>query len=124
MTDTVERLIAEYTRRYVAQDIDGVTDLCLVPFLAVREGRPIHMPDRGAVYDHFKTVIAAYQAAGYASFSAVDIDTRALGERAAFTTIRWNALASDGSIARDSRTTYHLLSTDAGWRFLSYTNHF
>jgi len=120
----VEALIREYTRRYVAQDIDGVVELCLVPFLAIREGRPIHMADRGAVHDHFKTVIAAYQAAGFASFSAVEIDTRALGDRAAFTTIRWNALAPDGSIARDSWTTYHVLRTDEGWRFLSYTNHF
>jgi hypothetical protein len=120
----VEALIREYTRRYVGQDIDGVVELCLVPFLAIREGRPIHMADRGAVHDHFETVIAAYQAAGYASFSAVEIDTTPLGDQAAFTTVRWNALGADGAVARDSRTTYHVLRTDDGWRFVSYTNHF
>ena len=124
MTDTVEGLIAEYTRRYVAQDIDGVTDLCLVPFLAIREGRPIHMAERGAVHEHFRSIIAAYQTAGFASFTAVEIDIHPLGEHAAFATVRWNALDRGGVVARDTRTTYHLLSTGAGWRFLSYTNHF
>jgi len=27
-------------------------------------------------------------------------------------------------VLRDTRTTYHLLSTSDGWRLLSYTNHF
>ena len=124
MTDTVEGLLDEYTRRYVDQDIDGVTELCLVPFLAVREGRAIHLADRSAVHDHFATVIAAYQAAGFAGFSAVDIDIHPLGEQAALATVRWNALDGGGAVVRDTKTTYHLLDTDAGWRFLSYTNHF
>ena len=42
----------EYIRRYSERDVDGVTELCLAPFLAIREGVPIHMPDRDAVRDH------------------------------------------------------------------------
>jgi hypothetical protein len=114
----------EYTRRYVAHDEEGVTELCICPFLAIREGIPIHLADRAAVRDHFATVMDAYRDAGYASFSPVEIDTRELGERAAFTTVRWQALDHDGNVARDTMTTYHVLSTPAGWRFLSYTNHF
>ena len=124
MTDTVEGLIAEYTSRYVAQDIDGVAELCLVPFLAIREGRPIHMAERRAVNDHFRTIIAGYQTAGFASFSAVEIEVHPLGDQAPNATVRWNALDRSGAVARDTRTTYHLLQTEAGWRFLSYTNHF
>jgi hypothetical protein len=124
MTTTVEGLIEEYTRRYVAHDTEGVADLCVIPFLAVREGRPIHLVDRPAVVDHFGRVMDAYRAAGYASFGAVELDTHQLGDRAAFITVRWNALDDAGQVARDSLTTYHLLATDAGWRFLSYTNHF
>ena len=120
----IEALIAEYTRRYVAHDVDGVVDLCLVPFLAVRDGRPIHLADREATRSHFAVVMDAYRSAGYASFEAVQIDLHALGERSAFATVRWHARADDGSVARDSLTTYHLNLTDAGWRFLSYTNHF
>jgi len=51
--------------------------------------------------------------AGYASFSPVTIDTRHLGEPAAFTTVRWHALDTAGNVARDTLTTYHLLATPA-----------
>jgi hypothetical protein len=124
MTTAVDSLVHEYARRYVARDANAVTDLCLCPFLAIREGVAIHLADRAAVHDHFMKIIGAYRDAGYASFSPVAIDTRQLGEAAAFTTVRWHALDSDGKVARDTRTTYHLLATSAGWRFLSYTNHF
>jgi hypothetical protein len=124
MTTSVDELISEYTKRYVAHDTDGVADLCLIPFLAVREGRAIHLPDRAAVMEHFGRVMDAYQTAGYTSFSAVEIDPHPLGDRAAFVTVRWHALDDAGQVARDSMTTYHVLATDAGWRFLSYTNHF
>jgi hypothetical protein len=36
MTETVDSLLDEYTRRYVAHDEQGVTELCVCPFLAVR----------------------------------------------------------------------------------------
>lgn len=120
----IRALIDEYTRRYVAADIDGVTDLCDVPFLAIREGQAIHLPDRSAVRDHFARIIAGYQAAGFASFAPVELDIHAMGERSAFVIVRWHALDGDGQIARDSRTTYHVLASEAGWRILSYTNHF
>jgi hypothetical protein len=122
--DAVESLIHEYTARYVAHDAEGVTEMCLRPFLAIREGVAIHLPDKAAVRDHFNTIMDAYRDAGYSSFSPVAIDTRQLGERAAFTTVRWHALDADGNVARDSQTTYHLLETTGGWRFVSYTNHF
>ena len=124
VADAVESLMHEYTRRYTAHDADGVTDLCLWPFMAIREGVPIHLADREAVRDHFLTIMDAYRDAGYADFSPVEIRTRQLGEGAAFTTVRWHALDTDGNVARDTLTTYHLLASPAGWRFLSYTNHF
>ena len=124
MTVAIDSLIHEYARRYSACEVDGVTELCLWPFVAIRAGAAIHLADRDAVRDHFTTMIDAYRAAGYASFAAVAIDTRQLGERAAFATVRWHALDSDGEVARDTQTTYHLLATPDGWRILSYTNQF
>ena len=59
-------------------------------------------------------IIGAYRDAGYVSFSPVAINTRYLGEAAAFTTVRWHALDSDGKVARDTRTTYHMLATPRG----------
>ena len=124
MAAGVESLIHEYARRYSARDVDGVTELCLWPFVAIREGAAIPLADRDAVRDHFTAMVDAYRDAGYASFTPVAIDTRRLGERAAFATVRWHALDSEGQVARDTQTTYHLLATPDGWRILSYTNHF
>jgi hypothetical protein len=124
MAAAVESLIHEYARRYSARDVDGVTGLCLWPFVAIREGATIHLADRETVRDHFTAMIDAYRDAGYAGFAPVTIDTRRLGERAAFATVRWHALDGEGQVARDTQTTYHLLATPDGWRILSYTNHF
>ena len=124
MTAAIDSLIHEYARRYSAREVEGVTELCLWPFVAIREGAAIHLADRDAVRDHFTAMIDAYRDAGYASFAPVAIDTRQLGERPAFTTVRWHALDTDGNVARDTQTTYHLLATSDGWRILSYTNHF
>lgn len=124
MTATVDSIFAEYARRYSNRDLEGVSELCLWPFLAIREGVAIHMPDRDAVRDHFAAMIDAYRGAGVATWKPVEIDTRELGEHAVFTTVRWNALDAEGQVLRDTRTTYHLLATPDGWRFLSYTNHF
>jgi hypothetical protein len=123
-TAAIEALLHEYTRRYVARDVDGVAELCRAPFLAIREGRAIDMADPTAVHDHFTTVIEGYRTAGFAGFRPVSIDVRPLGPRAAFVTVRWHAYDADGGVARDSQTTYHVLQTEAGWRFVSYTNHF
>jgi hypothetical protein len=53
---TIESLIDEYARRYSAQDAVAVSALCEAPFLAIREGRAIHSPDRDAVREHFATM--------------------------------------------------------------------
>ena len=124
MTTTVQSYFDEYARRYSRRDTEGVADLCLWPFLAIREGVPIHMPDRAALRDHYAAMIDAYRGTGAATWKPVEIETHELGEHAVFTTVRWNALDSDGQVVRDTRTTYHLLATSAGWRLLSYTNHF
>jgi len=124
MPPDVDSLVHEYARRYSARDVEGVTELCLWPFLAIRGGVPIHLADRVAVRDHFTSMIDAYRDAGYASFAPVEIETHQLGEHSAFTTVRWHALDTNGNLARDTQTTYHLLATPDGWRFLSYTNHF
>ena len=122
--DTIESLIHEYARRYSAHDVDGVSALCLNPFLAIREGAAIHLGNWEAVREHFQTIMSAYRGSGAARWTPVEIDPYYLGERACFATVRWNAHDEEGSLLRDTRTTYHLLAGPDGWRFLSYTNHF
>jgi hypothetical protein len=115
----------EYTRLYSDRDVEGVTDLCLWPFLAIRRGEAIHMPDRAAVRDHFANAITAYRVTrDVVAWTPVEIDARQLGEHSVFATLHWNAVNADGQVVRDTWTSYQLLATPDGWRFLSYTNHF
>ncbi len=127
MTDTVESLFDAYASAYSARDMEEVTDLCRWPFLAVRRGEAIHLPDRDAVRDHFASAIEAYRFTGSDSlaWTPVEIDTRELGEHSVFATVHWNAVDdADGRVVRDTWTSYQLLATPDGWRFVSYTNHF
>jgi hypothetical protein len=125
MPGSVDSLFDEYARRYTERDVEGVTNLCVWPFLAVRTGEAIHLPDRGAVRDHFASAIAAYRiAAGAEEWTRVELDARQLGERSVFATVHWNALDADGQVVRNTWTSYQLLATPDRWRFLSYTNHF
>ena len=124
MKDAIEALVDEYARRYSEHDADAVTALCLWPFVAVREGAPIHLADRKQVRDHFATIMARYRGSGATTWSPVEIGVLPAGESACFATVRWNALAQDGSVLRDTTTTYQLLGGPGGWRFVSYTNHF
>ena len=125
MTSSVEALFNEYTRLYSERDVEGVTNLCLWPFLAIRKGEAIHLPDRDAVRDHFANAIIAYRVtSGVLTWTAIEVETRQLGEHSVFATLHWNAVDEDGQLRRDTYTSYHLLATPNGWRFLSYTNHF
>jgi hypothetical protein len=125
MSATVDSFFDEYARAYTEGDVEAVTSLCHWPLLAVRRGEAIHMPDRDAVWDHFASAIAAYRLAADAEkWTPLEIDTRQLGEHSVFATVHWNALDRDGQVVRDTWTSYQLLATPDGWRFLSYTNHF
>lgn len=124
MATSLDSLIEEYARRYSAQDALGVTELCETPFLAIREGSAIHLPDRDAVREHFTAMMSAYRGKGVAIWTPVEIEARQLGDSASFATVRWNATDEHGTVLRDTRTTYHVLHGPDGWRFLSYTNHF
>jgi hypothetical protein len=121
----VKAFLDEYVKRYAEGDVRGVTNLCHVPFLAVRRGEVIHMPDDGAVWDHFASAIGAYRrAAGVEQWKRLETDTRQLGEHSVFASVHWNALNANGQVVRDTWTSYQLLATPEGWRLLSYTNHF
>ena len=89
------------------------------------EGKRSTCRNRDAVWDHFASAIAAYRlAADAGKWSPITIDARHLGEHSVFATVHWNALNADGQVVRDTWTSYQLLATPDGWRFVSYTNHF
>jgi len=73
MSATVDSFFNEYARRYTERDVEGVTNLCHWPFLAIRKGETIHLPDRAAVRDHFFSAINAYRfAAGAGTWTPVE----------------------------------------------------
>ena len=124
MSATVDSLLDEYQQRYSERDAEGVTDLCLWPFLAIRRGEAIHLLDRDAVRNHFAAAVQAYRFTGVASWRRVETEVRQLGEYSVFMTVNWNTIDAEGKVLRDSWTSYQMLATSDGWRFLSYTNHF
>ncbi len=124
MTASVLSTLDEYGRLYSDRDVEGVTDLCLWPFLAIRRGEATHMPDRATVRDHFAKLIVAYKLKGVVGWKPVEVDARQLGEHSVFATVHWNAVNGEGEVIRNTWTSYQLLATPDGWRFLSYTNHF
>ena len=100
MTPSIVSIFDEYTRRYSERDVEGVTNLCLWPFLAIRKGEAIHLPDRNAVRDHFANAIIAYRVTkGVLTWSPVEIEARQLGEHSVFATLHWNAVDADGEVA-------------------------
>src|SRR5256885_14779124 len=104
---TVDAFLDEYIRRYAAGDVRGVTNLCHVPFLAVRRGEAIDMPDSGAVWDHFAAAIGAYRrAAGVETWKRLGTGTRPLGEPSVFASVHWDALDAHGEVGRDTPASY------------------
>jgi ketosteroid isomerase-like protein len=123
-TTAVRTLIAEYATRYSAHDVDGVANLCVHPFVAIRDGATIHLADESAVHDHFAAIMNTYRGSGASVWAPIEIDAHELGDVACFASVRWNAHDANGVVVRDTWTTYHAVATPEGWRFLSYTNHF
>lgn len=122
--DEIRSFFAHYAERYMAFDVDAVAALYEAPFLAVREGRPIHLPDAEAVRQHLVGLMAAYRDAGAAEAAIADLHSVSLGRSSALVTVRWHARAADGSLLRDFFTSYQLLrSGDGSWLILGYVYH-
>src|SRR2546423_15340993 len=101
---TVDAFLDEYIRRYAAGDVRGVTNLCHVPFLAVRRGEAIHMPDSGAVWDHFAAAIGAYRgAAGVEARDPLPTRTPPRRRQAAFATGHCEAPHADAKAGPETR---------------------
>src|SRR5688572_28435983 len=101
-----------YAERYMAGDAPAVADMCRVPFLAVRNGAPIHLGDREALLDHFAERMAAYRSAGAAAADVIALDILEQGDSAAVATVRWLVRSADGAVVRDFRTSYQMLGPD------------
>jgi hypothetical protein len=85
----------------------------------------IVLPDEGDVLTHFASALDAYRrATGARSWTPHEIRKIQLGDHATFATVNWHAVDADGQLVRDTWTSYQLVTTPDGWRFLSYTNHF
>jgi ketosteroid isomerase-like protein len=119
-----EGFFETYAERYMASDVDAISAMYEAPFLAVREGKAIHLADHDAVREHLAALMEAYRNAGATRAAIAALDITPLGHSCALATVRWNARAGDGALVRDFTTSYHLLRAEpGGWRILAYTNH-
>lgn len=122
MTHDLTSFFERYAERYMAGDAPAVASLCRVPFLAVRNGAPIHLGDRDALVEHLSGLMAAYRNAGAAAADAVAVDVLDQGDGAAVATVRWVVRSAEGAVVRDFRTSYQLLGPDP-WTIHGYVNH-
>ncbi|HZT94257.1 MAG TPA: hypothetical protein VE985_07270 [Gaiellaceae bacterium] len=106
---------ARYAERYMDSDADAVGELCEAPFLAVREGRAIHLADRAAVREHFSEVMAAYARSGAVRAEIHGLTVEPLGKSSANATVHWQVRSADGGLLKDFRTTYHMLLVESRW---------
>ena len=120
---TIQSFFDHYAERYMASDVDAIAAVYEAPFLAVRDGSAIHLPDGAAVQEHLAELMEAYGKAGAVRADIASLDTLPLGPSGAIVTVNWHAVDARGELVRDFHTSYHLLRDDATWRILSYTNH-
>ena len=111
-----------YAERYMAGDAPAVAEMCRVPFLAVRNGTPIHLGDREALLGHFAGLMAAYRGAGAVAADVVALEVLDQGDSAAVATVRWLVRSADGAVVRDFRTSYQMIGPDP-WAIYAYVNH-
>ena len=119
----LQSFFTHYAELYMASDVDAVTALYEAPFLAVREGHPIHLRDREAVRDHLAGLMDAYRQSGAARADVASFEAKPLGQSSVNVTVHWHIVDANGGVVRDLETTYQLLRDPNGWKILSYTNH-
>lgn len=119
----MEQFWEAYSERYMASDLDAVAALYEVPFLAVREGRAIHLLDREEVRAHIAGLMEAYRSAGASEAAIADLRVVRLDDASSIATIRWRARSEDGAVLREFTVSYQMLRRPAGWTILSYVYH-
>ena len=122
MSTDVEAYFRRYAELYMAAEAEAVADLCEVPFLAVRGGTAIHLPDRAALVEHLAGLMAAYRRSGATAANIVEMTDLPQGDGASFVTVHWDVRAADGAQVRDFRSSYQLVGRDAAL-IVSYVNH-
>lgn len=121
--EDVTDFFTRYAQLYMKSDVDAVSATYEAPFLAVRNGRAIHLTDRKAVRDHLAELMDAYQRSGAMRADIAGLDVVSLGKSSQSVTVHWHVIGEGGEVVKDFRTTYQLLRDGTGWRILSYTNH-
>lgn len=120
----IEAFFEHYADRYMASDVQAISEMYEAPFLAVREGRAIHLGSKTDVREHLTSLMKAYEDSGAARAEISGMDVTALGKSAVMVTVHWHIVSGTGALVRELDTTYHLLRQASGeWRVLSYTNH-
>jgi ketosteroid isomerase-like protein len=121
MSSEIREFFEQYADRYMAGDAETVADMYTAPFLAVRHGTPIYLPDRPSVVEHLAGLMSTYARSGAAVAEITDIDLLEQGDSATLVTVHWNVRSAGGEMIRDFRTSYQLAGRPS--RIVSYVNH-
>jgi len=122
--ESIQGFFDLYAERYMAFDADAIASMYEVPFLAVREGRSIHLGDAGAAREHLVGLMDAYRNSGARQVTIADLQITLIDRTSALATLRWHAIGDDGALLRAFGTSYQILRQEPpGWRIISYTYH-
>ena len=77
-----------YIRWYAEGDVDGAAEVCVVPFVVVRDGVEIRLPDHDAMREHLAAVMEGFRTSGVARWGRIETDLNELGDRTIFATVR------------------------------------
>lgn len=122
--ESIEDFIGNYTKRFMEFDAGAIAAMYEVPFLAVRDGRPIHLGDHAAILEHLEQLMDTYRKAGAAQATIVALNINRIDKSSAIATVHWHAFSDFGVLLLDFTASYQLLrAKSGGWRALSYTFH-
>ncbi|HKC77750.1 MAG TPA: hypothetical protein VKB70_05115, partial [Gaiellaceae bacterium] len=93
-----------YAERYIASDVDAISEVYEAPLLAVRDGEAIHLADRSAVREHLAELMSAYARSGAKRADIPRLDITDLGKSSTFVTVHWHVRGGDGDLIKDFHT--------------------
>jgi len=116
-----DRDMAIFFNRFVDAfaTFDGkcVASLFMTPGFAVRQdGSLVQFAERGDVATYYQGVLDRYRTEGCMTCRYADLESSIVDDKTLTSTVSWDLLRGDGTVARHWRQTYYLARFDGNWR--------
>lgn len=121
----VKKFFESYQRVWLAtRDGRQIAKFYHTPCLSLRgDGAFVCFNTPEDVAQFFQSAADNYYRQGWERFALEDLSAESLGSRSLFTTMTWQALKSDGILAKEWKQSYNLCRFDKGWEIVLSTFH-